>query len=143
MANLASKARGWKNKLRLLVDDTYPPACRLLSPWNLRAEYWIEGAGSEYGRDTNESGVYLYLSTDQVRFYPLGAAQLRAHAGGGGYGPGWHEAADEPLPLHMIPPLVFSSASNGSTTMRSSSGRSARFTSFLAMMVSRYWLCDS
>ncbi len=57
-------ARGWKNKLRLMVDDTYPPASRLLPQWGLRAEFWIEGAGTEYGTDTNESGTYLYLSTD-------------------------------------------------------------------------------
>jgi hypothetical protein len=100
-------ARGWKNKLRLMVDDSYPPAHRLLTAWDLRAEYCVEGAGSEYGRDTNESGTYLYLSTDQVRFYRIDAAQLFAHAGGGGYGR-WNQAADEPLPLETIPPLVFS-----------------------------------
>jgi hypothetical protein len=100
-------ARGWKNKLRLMVDDTYPPAHRLLPGWDLRAEYWVEGAGNEYGRDTNETGTYLYLSTDQVRFYRIDAAQLVAHAGGGGYGR-WNRDADEPLPLVTIPPLVFS-----------------------------------
>ena len=97
-------ARGWKNKLRLMVDDEYPPATRLLTQWGLRAEFWIEGAGDE----TNESGSYLYLSTDQVRFYRLEDAQLTAHAGGGGYGAGWHRpVVAEPLPLAEIPPLVF------------------------------------
>jgi Domain of unknown function (DUF4132) len=105
--NALCGARGWKNKLRLMVDDSYPPAHRLLPQWNLRAEYWIEGAGGEYGRDTNESGVFLYLTTDQVRFYPIEAAQMQAHAGGGGYGR-WNQAPDEPLPLESIPPLVFS-----------------------------------
>jgi hypothetical protein len=107
--NALCAARGWKNKLRLMVDDTYPPAYRPLPAWNLRAEYWIEGAGTEYGRDTNETGTYLYLSTDQVRFYPIDAAQLHAHAGGGGYSETWRDrAADEPLPLETVPPLVFS-----------------------------------
>lgn len=104
--------RGWKNKLRLMVDDEYPPATRELVPWNLRAEFWIEGAGDDYGTDTNESGTYLYLITDQVRFYHREAAQSSAHAGGGGYnstaaGPG-NESVNEPLPLDQIPPLVFS-----------------------------------
>jgi hypothetical protein len=105
--NALCAARGWKNKLRLAVDAEYPPASRLLSRWNLRAEYWVEGAGSEYGTDTNQAGTYLYLVTDQVRFYPIDASQLTAHATGGGYGRR-HGQDDEPLPLETIPPLVFS-----------------------------------
>jgi hypothetical protein len=110
--NALCAARGWKNKLRMLVDDTYPPTCRELPQWGLRAEYWIEGAGSEYGTDTNESGAFLRVVTDQVRFYRVGAAQNRAHAGGGGYGssaagPGTR-GVNEPLPLDEIPALVFS-----------------------------------
>jgi Domain of unknown function (DUF4132) len=105
--NALCAARGWTNRLRLMVDADYPPAHRLLPQWNLRAEYWVEGAGSEYGQDTNESGVYLYLATDQVRFYRTGAPQLHAHASGGGYGL-YHQAAEDPLPLTEIPPLVFS-----------------------------------
>ncbi|HEX5074871.1 MAG TPA: DUF4132 domain-containing protein [Gemmatimonadaceae bacterium] len=110
--NALCAARGWKNKLRLMVDDTYPPTTRELPHWGLRAEYWVEGAGTEYGADTNESGVYLHVVTDQVRFYRVGAAQNRAHAGGGGYlsaaaGPGTR-GVNEPLPLDEIPALVFS-----------------------------------
>jgi hypothetical protein len=110
--NALCLARGWKNKLRLMVDDEYPPAQRLLPMWNLREEYWIEGAGSEYGQDTNEAGVFLYLVTDQVRFYRTEAARNLAHAGGGGYGssaagPGESDI-NEPLTLEQIPPLVFS-----------------------------------
>jgi len=107
--NALCAARGWKNKLRLMVDDSYPPAYRSLPAWNLRAEYWIEGVGTEYGEDTNDSGTYLYLSTDQVRFYPIDATQMHAHAGGGGYSETWNDGtADEPLLLETIPPLVFS-----------------------------------
>ncbi len=106
--NALCAARGWKNKLRLAVDDEYPPATRSLAGWNLRAEYWVEGIGEAYGADTNDSGVFHRLSTDQVRFYELGATQVRAHAfGGGGYGAG-REPPAEPLPLEQIPPLVFS-----------------------------------
>jgi hypothetical protein len=105
--NALCAARGWKNQLRLMVDADYPPAHRLLPAWNLRAEYWIEGAGSNYGQDTNETGTYLDLSTDQVRFYRIDAEQLHAHAGGGGYRD-WNDSADEPLLLETVPPLVFS-----------------------------------
>lgn len=102
--NALCLARGWKNKLRLWVDDAYPPAYRLLPAWNLRAEFWIEGLGEE----ANQAGVYLYVTTDQVRFYPLEAPQVTAHASGGGYGPGWNQVAADPLPLDSIPPLVLS-----------------------------------
>jgi hypothetical protein len=110
--NALCATRGWKNRLRLMVDDVYPPATRELSQWGLRAEFWIEGIGEGYGVDTNESGVYLRVGTDQVRFYRVGASQNLAHAGGGGYQtdalrPGL-EATNEPLPLEKVPPLVFS-----------------------------------
>src|SRR5690606_8413602 len=83
--NALCLARGWKNRLRLMVDDFYPPACKELPNWGLRAEFWVEGIGDDYGNDTNESGVYLRLATDQVRFYRFDAAVNSAHAGGGGY----------------------------------------------------------
>jgi hypothetical protein len=110
--NALCAARGWKNKLRLMVDDTYPPATKELPQWGLRAEFWIEGIGDDYRTDTNDAGVYLRVATDQVRLYRTAAATNWAHAGGGGYtsaaggpGPG---AINEPLPLEAIPALVFS-----------------------------------
>jgi hypothetical protein len=107
--NALCAARGWKNKLRLMVDDEFPPASVELPAWNLRAEFWIEGAGDDYGTDTNETGTFLYLTTDQVRFYALGTTQRTAHASGGGYHQHYRDAAeDEPLALDTIPPLVFS-----------------------------------
>ena len=106
--NALCGTRGWKNKLRMMVDDTYPPASLSLPEWNLRAEYWVEGVGEEYGRDTTDSGAYHYLTTDQVRFYPLDAAQRTAHAAGGGYHVAWRGGVDEPIPLEDIPPLVLS-----------------------------------
>ncbi len=106
--NALCATRGWKNKLRLMVDAEFPPATVHLPNWNLRAEFWIEGIGEDYGTDTNDAGVFLRVSTDQVRFYRLDAAQRMAHAGGGGYRPGYREAGAEPVPLEEIPPLVFS-----------------------------------
>jgi hypothetical protein len=86
--NALCAARGWKNKLRHMSDESFPTTHRPLPAWDLRAEYWVEGVGAEYGRNTNDSGILLYLSTDQVRFHSIDA--------------------DEPLPLETIPPLVFS-----------------------------------
>jgi len=98
--------RGWKNSLRLMVDDDCPPATLLLPQWNLRVEFWIEALGDNYGVDTNEAGTFLYLTTDQVRFYPLNAAENYAHACGGGYY-NYGQNASEPLALTEIPALVF------------------------------------
>jgi hypothetical protein len=108
--NALCAARGWKNKLRLMVDDEYPPASRELRTWGLRAEFWVEGLGDNYGADTTEAGTYLYLATDQVRFYNIEARENYAHAGGGGYAAGWRGegAPTEPLALEEIPPLVLS-----------------------------------
>ena len=108
--NQLAALRGWNNKLRLMVDDSYPPATLELPQWNLRAEFWVEGAGDEYGVDTTEAGTYLYLTTDQVRFYPTGSSINYAHAGGGGYEQYVHQDANPALPLRLetIPALVLS-----------------------------------
>jgi hypothetical protein len=107
--NALATTHGWRNKLRLMVDDTYPPATLDLPHWGLRAEYWVEGAGDNYGTDTNATGTYLYLTTDQVRFYHTGAPANHAHAGGGGY-TRWRPfgAQGDALPLEQIPPIVLS-----------------------------------
>ncbi|MEN1679579.1 MAG: DUF4132 domain-containing protein [Planctomycetota bacterium] len=110
--NALCGARGWKNQLRLMVDDECLPPTRQLPAWGLRAEFWVEGIGENYGADTNEAGSYFYLATDQVRFYRAEAAENSAHATGGGYGaraagPG-DGNVNEPLPLSEVPPLVFS-----------------------------------
>ncbi|MEU6255990.1 DUF4132 domain-containing protein [Streptomyces sp. NPDC047043] len=108
--NSLAAIRGWRNKLRLMVDDEAPPASRELPQWGLRAEYWIEGEGDGYGDDTTESGSYLRLRTDQVRFYPIDAPGNSAHCCGGEYRMWLQNGADPvaPLPLTGIPPLVLS-----------------------------------
>jgi hypothetical protein len=63
--------------------------------------------------DTNETGTYLYLATDQVRFYPLESARNTAHAGGGGYETtyDWQtqtRGVNEAIALEQIPAVVFS-----------------------------------
>lgn len=102
--------RGWHNKLRLMVDDMYPPASITLPNWQIRAEFWVNPAGDNYGVDTNESGTYICLSTDQVRFYQIEAAENLAHAGGGQYTMYLPPGTDpyEPIPLENIPPLLLS-----------------------------------
>jgi hypothetical protein len=106
--NALCAARGWKNALRLMVDSEFPPATRSLSHWALRAEFWVEGVGDYH--DTNSTGTFLYLTTDQVRFYPGDALQNRSHARARGYAARRlnNRGAAEPLPLDGIPEIVFS-----------------------------------
>lgn len=101
-------ARGWRCQLRLLVDAEVSPPTLELPQWGLRAELWVEGAGAEFGSDTNENGVYHRVVTDQVRFYKLDAPQRSSHAMGGGYRETRPGEPDRPLALETIPPLVFS-----------------------------------
>ncbi|MFI9099714.1 DUF4132 domain-containing protein [Streptomyces fildesensis] len=106
-------ARGWRNKLRMAVDDEYPPAVRELPKWGLRAEFWVEGIGGDgenWDLDMTDSGSYLRIGTDQVRFYPLDAPENSAHAGGGSYSMWLPDGAApvRPLPLAEIPALVLS-----------------------------------
>ena len=110
--NALCAVRGWQNQLRLLVDAEYEPATLEIPAWSLRAEFWVEGAGDEYGEDTNDVGTFHYLATDQVRFYRMGAARNSAWTFGepyrmGSAGPG-EDGINEPIPVAEIPPLVFS-----------------------------------
>ncbi|WP_254389733.1 DUF4132 domain-containing protein [Streptomyces sp. AC550_RSS872] len=102
--------RGWHNKLRLAVDDEAPPAVRELPQWGLRAEYWIAGDGGEDYDEVTDSGSFLRLRTDQVRFYPVDAPHNSAHCCGGEYRMWLRDGADpvEPVPLTDVPPLVLS-----------------------------------
>ncbi|MEV7602326.1 DUF4132 domain-containing protein [Kitasatospora sp. NPDC089797] len=108
--NALAAVRGWRNRLRLMVDDSAPPATRELPRWGLRAEYWVHGDGHAHGADTTDSGSFLRLRTDQVRFYPIDAPPNLAACYGGDYGrwPSGGAAPAEPVPLADVPPLALS-----------------------------------
>ncbi|MHC4865213.1 MAG: DUF4132 domain-containing protein [Planctomycetota bacterium] len=103
--NALCGVRGWKNSLQLLVDQDFPPAHLNVPAYGIRTEFWVNGAGEDYGVDTNETGTFYYMATDQVRFYsidePLGA-------GGAFYGQNYGHEGAEPLALQDVPALVFS-----------------------------------
>lgn len=101
--------RGWKNQLRIMADADFHAPMRNLPKYNLRAEFWVEAIGDDFGTDSNETGTYFYLATDQVRFYPIDAPLHYGHGYGGGFYEGWNDTRRvEPLALDRIPPLVFS-----------------------------------
>jgi len=75
--------RGWKYRLQGAFDSANTPELAL-PEWGLRVEFWVEtGLGVD---DVSDSGIYLYVATDQVRI-------LRGV---------------NPLPLAEVPPLAFS-----------------------------------
>jgi hypothetical protein len=79
-----TQQRGWQYRLMGNFDFQSTPTL-LLPRWGLAAEFWVESTGDR--DDSSETGISLYLSTDQVRFRgPDGA----------------------PRPLSEVPALVFS-----------------------------------
>jgi hypothetical protein len=84
--NSLCKDRGWKYKLQGAFDSYNTPTLEL-PEWNLSAEFWVEPVADN--RHTTGSGIFLYVSTDQVRFYD-------------------DKSPNEPLPLTEVPALVFS-----------------------------------
>ncbi|MBC7806401.1 MAG: DUF4132 domain-containing protein [Akkermansiaceae bacterium] len=83
--NALAHGRGWRHALQGGWDGGGDEqAERTLAGWNLRAEYFLSGAGN----DLSDAGIYTYVSTDQVRFYRLGER--------------------EPLALTEVPALAFS-----------------------------------
>jgi hypothetical protein len=77
--------RGWRYTLQGQWDSHNIPTLHL-PQWDLRVEFWVEALADE--ADVSGHGMYLHLSTDQVRFYRQGEV--------------------EPMPLANVPPLVFS-----------------------------------
>jgi hypothetical protein len=101
-------ARGWRNRLRMTMSHSDPPTSKALLEWGLRAEFWVDGIGGDDGRDTTTSGAFLYLSTDQVRFYAIGGKEERGQAGSGRPTRGPRQLDAEPISLDRVPPLVLS-----------------------------------
>lgn len=77
------KQRGWDVSLIGGFDSDCLPTCDL-PQWDLQIEFWVDVASNEL----SDSSIYLYLSTDQVRFCD--------------------RASRVPRNLDTIPPLVFS-----------------------------------
>jgi Domain of unknown function (DUF4132) len=77
--------RGWRYTLQGDWDSHNIPTL-VLPQWELRVEFWVGGLAE--GSETSPTGVYVHLSTDQVRFY--------------------RDAEQEPMPLADVPLLVFS-----------------------------------
>jgi len=80
--------RGWKYTLQGRWDSQNTPVLSL-PRWNMQVEFWVDAL---YDGAASESGVYLYLSTDQVRFTRLNG---------------------EAIPLTEVLPIVFTEVMRG------------------------------
>jgi len=79
-----ARERGWTYQLMGAFDSHNTPTL-LLPRWDLAAEFWVDSPAGHEG--TSASGIYLHISTDQVRFCDLTGI---------------------PRPLTEVPALVFS-----------------------------------
>jgi hypothetical protein len=79
--------RGWRYTLQGDWDSHNIPALQL-ARWGLRVEFWVQPI--EDREQLGHSGIFIYLSTDQVRFY--------------------RRDEHQPMPLADVPLLVFSEA---------------------------------
>jgi hypothetical protein len=108
--NALATGRFWKNQLRIMADMECHAPRRDLEAWGIRAEFWIEGIGDDYNDEyVSPAGAFLYIATDQVRYYAIEAAQNMGHAWSGPYqNRGADEDINHPIPLEQIPPIVLS-----------------------------------
>ncbi|MFD1874907.1 DUF4132 domain-containing protein [Hymenobacter bucti] len=84
--NSLAKLRGWRYRLLGAYDKGYDSeiASLPLPAHDLTAEYWVSEVQAD--GEWNETGIYNYVSTDQIRF----------------------TRGDAPVPLPGVPPLAFS-----------------------------------
>lgn len=86
--NSLAKIRGWKYALQGAFDNgSYNGGAELdLPEYNLMAEFWVSEVNAENAM--NDTGIWNYVSTDQVRFVNLENRQ--------------------PINLADVPPVIFS-----------------------------------
>jgi hypothetical protein len=90
-----ARRRSWRATLRICADvpNNQPTHIRI-PDYGLAAELWTEAADGVHGEIT-DSGAYILISTDRVRFRRFSAAER-----GDGLG--------DPVALEAVPPRVFS-----------------------------------
>jgi len=85
--NSLAKSRNWRYSLQGAFDGGSDGTAQITLPQSqLIAEYWTNSVGNE--RDLSDSGIFNYVSTDQVRFKNM--------------------RTNEPLDLAFVPVVVFS-----------------------------------
>jgi hypothetical protein len=74
--NSLAKIRGWKYSLLGAYDDgRYNEAASLhLTEYGLTAEFWVNEVNADDA--FNETGIWLYVATDQIRFVKAGTSDI-------------------------------------------------------------------
>lgn len=85
--NALCQERGWDYRLQGAWDSFNVPSLSLKDA-GLRAEYWVEGIDDDNGGGQSHAGIYLYVTTDQVRFTAL--------------------TSGDSVPLEEVPKRIFS-----------------------------------
>ncbi|HEV2329820.1 MAG TPA: DUF4132 domain-containing protein [Verrucomicrobiae bacterium] len=70
-----AKDRGWTYLLQGRFDSDSVPTLQL-PRWNLAVEFWLDYPGGDVTESTSQSGIFLHMATDQVRFVRDGEALL-------------------------------------------------------------------
>ncbi len=67
--SVLAKIRGWNYQLLGAYDDgrEHTVVYKNFPNWNIQVEYWINEV-SDFDNEFNDSGIWQYVSTDQVRF---------------------------------------------------------------------------
>ena len=96
-----ARLNNWNVTHRIWADVRNDEPTHLVIPaWNIVAELWTWGAGGD-NPEVSDSQAYLYVSTNQVRFYSIvGEAKVSAAA----FGP----ARGDAIRMEAVPEIVFS-----------------------------------
>jgi hypothetical protein len=99
---LLARLNGWSITHRISADvKNDAPTHLVISAHGMVAEYWTEAAGG-HDAEFNDAGAYLYLTTDQLRFYKI--ADQNAPVKRIAYGP----ERGAVIPIHEVPVIVLS-----------------------------------
>ncbi len=104
-----SRLRGWAGSLFMAYDTENKTPYKDVHSLGFRAEFWIDGVFN-IADMTVFSGAYKYVTTDQVRFYMLGANGIPISYDNGLAAPQDNVRGRNinPIPISMVPPLLFS-----------------------------------
>jgi hypothetical protein len=99
-----ARLNNWNVTHRIWADVPNNERTHLIVPaWGIVAEFWTRGAGGEDDPEVTGAGAYVYISTDQVRFYAI-PSTVGLSASSIAYGPQRYQE----MRMETVPEIVFS-----------------------------------